>query len=293
MSVAIQERTGKTNVREAFKSAETDVKQREHYLEADEEYRLGCRYRDNKDPEAMRQIVNAHDKLAVSMAYKFKRYKVDINDLKQEARIALMKAVDKFDPEKGVRFSTYAMWWIKANLQQTVMSDYSHVRIGTTAEQKKLFFNLRGVQNEIVKKYPDLNSHEVNLAISDKMNIPLQTVEQMQARMSGDYSLNTPMSMVEGESREWIDFLESSEGSTETTFAQQEELRVRTKFLIAAMGETLTNIEQDILTRRRLQEEPETLETLSQEYGVSRERIRQIEVGAFEKVKKRMLTQKL
>ncbi|MEP1535986.1 MAG: RNA polymerase factor sigma-32 [Paracoccaceae bacterium] len=263
-------------------------------LDAETEARLAYAWRDDRDEAALHRLITAYMRLAVSMAFKFKRYGAPMNDLIQEAGLGLMKAADKFDPDRGVRFSTYAIWWIKASIQDYVMRNWSMVRTGSTSSQKSLFFNMRRVQarleRESASSGESLDKHQLRQLISTEIGVPLRDVEMMDGRLSGsDYSLNATQS-VEDEGREWIDALEDdSEQAAETVENEHDTAQLR-EWLLKALG-TLNQREQFIVQERKLRDEPRTLESLGKELKLSKERVRQLEAAAFAKMRKNLENQ--
>ncbi len=257
-------------------------------LDAEEEYMLAKAFREHGDKQAAHKLVTSHLRLVVKMAMGFRGYGLPIAEIISEGNIGLMQAVRRFEPEKGFRLSTYAMWWIKATIQEYVLRSWSLVKMGTTAAQKKLFFNLRRLKNriqEVTEK--TLQPHQVK-QIATELNVTEEEVTEMDQRMSGsDYSLNATVS--DDSESEFGDFLASSDPSQEERLSDYEEKHIRQTWLKNAM-EDLNDRERAILTRRRLQDEPATLEDLSQEYHISRERVRQIEARALEKLQQKMLT---
>ena len=251
-------------------------------LKPDEEYMLAKRYADYQDREAAHKLVTSHLRLVAKIAMGYRGYGLPVSEIISEGNIGLMQAVKKFEPEKGFRLATYAMWWIRASIQEYILRSWSLVKIGTTAAQKKLFFNLRKIKGQIAAvDEGDMNPDQVN-EIATRLDVSEEDVISMNRRMSGDQSLNTPLSS-EGGASEWQDWLVDESESQEVQLIAQQEKDNRSARLATAM-ETLNEREKEIFTRRRLTEDPETLEALSEDYGVSRERIRQIEVRAFEKV---------
>ncbi|MEO9896924.1 MAG: RNA polymerase factor sigma-32 [Paracoccaceae bacterium] len=263
-------------------------------LDAETEARLAYAWRDDRDEAALHRLITAYMRLAVSMAFKFKRYGAPMNDLIQEAGLGLMKAADKFDPDRGVRFSTYAIWWIKASIQDYVMRNWSMVRTGSTSSQKSLFFNMRRVQARLERESASsgetLDKHQLRQLISSEIGVPLRDVEMMDGRLSGsDYSLNATQS-VEDEGREWIDALEDdSEQAAETVENEHDTAQLR-EWLLKALR-TLNQREQFIVQERKLRDEPRTLESLGKELDLSKERVRQLEAAAFAKMRKNLENQ--
>ena len=257
-------------------------------LEADEEYSLAKNWLEKSDTKAAHKLVTSHLRLVAKIAMGYKGYGLPVADLIAEGNIGMMHAVKKFDPEKGFRLATYAMWWIKAAIQEFVLRSWSQVKIGTTANQKKLFFNLRRIKSKInALEDGDLSPNQVK-HIADRLDVSKKEVIDMNRRMlGGDYSLNSPISRHDGEEGQWQDLLVDEEDSQEIKFAKQEENNIRKKMMLEALS-LLKPREKDIIIKRRLSESPKTLEELSQEYKVSRERIRQIEVRAFEKLQEAM-----
>ncbi len=255
-------------------------------LEPEEEYMLAKRYEEHEDPEAAAQLVTSHLRLVAKIAMGYRGYGLPVSDLISEGNVGLMQGVKKFEADRGFRLATYAMWWIKASIQEYILRSWSLVKIGTTAAQKKLFFNLRRMKGEI-KALEEGDLKQENLeTIATKLKVSEQEVINMNRRMSGpDSSLNAP---VRADSEgEWQDWLVDDSDNQETVLADQEEMAERRKMLVDAM-KVLNERERKILAARRLEENPKTLEDLSQEYGISRERVRQIEVRAFEKLQKAM-----
>jgi len=255
-------------------------------LEPEEEYMLAKRWKEHEDPEAAARMVNSHLRLVAKLAMGYRGYGLPLGEVISEGNVGLMQAIKRFEPEKGFRLATYAMWWIKASIQEYILRSWSLVKIGTTAAQKKLFFNLRRMKGEI-KALEEGDLKQENLeTIATKLKVSEQEVINMNRRMAGpDSSLNAP---VRADSEgEWQDWLVDDSDNQETVLADQEEMAERRKMLIDAM-KVLNDRERQILAARRLQERPKTLEDLSQEYRISRERVRQIEVRAFEKLQKAM-----
>jgi len=253
-------------------------------LEANEEFMLAKRWREHKDPEAAHRLVTSHLRLVAKIAMGYRGYGLPINELIAEGNVGMMQAVKRFDPDRGFRLATYAMWWIRAAIQEYILHSWSLVKIGTTAAQKKLFFNLRRVKGQIKAiEEGDLSPEQVK-TISDRLAVPEEDVVTMNRRLAApDNSLNAPV-RTEGEG-EWQDWLVDDSPTQETRLAENEELSARQKLLGKAL-DGLNDRERHILIERRLKDEPATLEDLSKEYDISRERVRQIEVRAFEKLQK-------
>lgn len=255
-------------------------------LEANQEYMLAKAWTEHEDKEAAHQLVTSHLRLVAKIAMGYRGYGLPVADLISEGNVGMMQAVKRFDPEKGFRLATYAMWWIRAAIQEYILRSWSLVKIGTTAAQKKLFFNLRRLKGQIeAVEEGDLLPENVT-KIAEKLDVSEDDVISMNRRMTAhDHSLNAPLRAdAEGE---WQDWLVDEAPSQEMVAADKEERDIRLGLLEDAMSE-LNDRERHILTERRLSDPAKTLEELSQEYGVSRERIRQIEVRAFEKVQKHM-----
>jgi RNA polymerase sigma-32 factor len=256
-------------------------------LAKDEEYMLAKRWREHGDTQAAHKLVTSHLRLVAKIAMGYRGYGLPIGEVISEGNVGLMQAVKKFEPEKGFRLATYAMWWIRAAIQEYILRSWSLVKMGTTAAQKKLFFNLRRLKGEMAAlEEGDLRPEQVK-TIAHKLAVTDDDVIQMNRRLAGpDASLNAPVG-VEGDA-EWQDWLTDDSSETqETTIANSEEFDARMGLLRAALS-TLSERERHIIEERRLKDEPATLEDLSKEYGVSRERVRQIEVRAFEKLQKAM-----
>jgi RNA polymerase sigma-32 factor len=257
-------------------------------LEPQEEYMLAKRWVDHEDTVAAHKLVTSHLRLAAKIAMGYRGYGLPHADVVSEANVGLMQAVKKFDPEKGFRLATYAMWWIRASIQEYVLRSWSLVKIGTTIAQKKLFFNLRKVKNRIgAMEEGDLHPQNLKRIATD-LNVSEVEVQSMNRRLSGvDASLNATIS-VDGEgSTQWQDWLEDENSDQASDYAERDEFESRKELLTQAMSD-LNDREIDILTRRRLAEKTSTLEELSLDYKISRERVRQIEVRAFEKLQSRM-----
>ena len=254
-------------------------------LSAEEEYTLATRLRIHGDTDAAHQLVTSHLRLVAKLAMGYKGYGLPITDIMSEGNVGLMQAVQKFDPEKGFRLATYALWWVKAAMQEYILRSWSLVKIGTTAVQKKLFFNLRRAKNQI-QAYEDGDLNPENLEkISKQLNVPEKEVVNMNRRLSGaDPSLNAKISSDDGSQTEWQDWIEADTPNQEEEYVEKEEDSIR-KDLIAESLSVLNERELDIVQTRRLSEETTTLEELSEKYDISRERVRQIEVRALEKIK--------
>jgi RNA polymerase sigma-32 factor len=256
-------------------------------LAKDEEFMLAKRWQEHQDPQAAHRLVTSHLRLVAKIAMGYRGYGLPIGEVISEGNVGLMQAVKKFDPDKGFRLATYAMWWIRASIQEYILRSWSLVKMGTTAAQKKLFFNLRKAKSEIAAlQEGDLRPEQVS-QIATKLGVLDEEVISMNRRLAGgDASLNAPM-RADSES-EWQDWLmDEDTPSQETLVADSQEKQIRMSLLEEAMAE-LTDRERHILTERRLKDEPTTLEELAGQYGVSRERVRQIEVRAFEKLQKAM-----
>lgn len=253
-------------------------------LQPQEEYMLAKRYKEHEDPEAAERLVNSHLRLVAKIAMGYRGYGLPIGEVVSEGNVGLMQAVKRFEPDKGFRLATYAMWWIKAAIQEYILRSWSLVKMGTTANQKRLFFNLRRLKGKIqALDEGDLKPHQVK-EIATRLGVSEEEVVSMNRRLGGDASLNAPV-RAEADAGEWQDWLVDESDSQETLLANQEELDMRRKLLSDAM-DVLNDRERRIFEARRLSEDPITLEDLSGEFGVSRERVRQIEVRAFEKVQK-------
>ena len=260
-------------------------------LDAETELRLAYAWRDERDEQALHRLITAYMRLAISMASKFKRYGAPMNDLIQEASLGLMKAADKFDPDRGVRFSTYAVWWIKASIQDHVMRNWSMVRTGSTSSQKSLFFNLRRVQARLERESAaageELDRHQMRQMIATEVGVPLHDVEMMEGRLSGsDFSLNATQS-TEDEGREWIDALEDDSAQAAEVVEHDKDTDVLRGWLVNAL-DALNERERFIVRERKLRDRPRTLESLGDELGLSKERVRQLEAAAFGKMRKNL-----
>jgi len=253
-------------------------------LKPDEEFMLAKDWREKGDKEAAHKLVTSHLRLVAKIAMGYRGYGLPINEIVSEGNVGLMQAVKRFEPDKGFRLATYAMWWIRASIQEYILRSWSLVRMGTTAAQKKLFFNLRKVKGQIdALEDGDLSQEHVE-EVSRRLGVSEEEVVSMNRRLSGDSSLNAPVRN-DSESGEWMDWLVDEKLDPEAALEEDQELTQRRAMLQDAMSD-LNEREQRIFAMRRLSEEPMTLEQLSQEFDVSRERIRQIEVRAFEKVQK-------
>ncbi|SFG14769.1 RNA polymerase, sigma 32 subunit, RpoH [Palleronia marisminoris] len=257
-------------------------------LEPDEEYMLAKRWVEHEDTEAAHKLVTSHLRLAAKIAMGYRGYGLPQAEVISEANVGLMQAVKRFDPEKGFRLATYAMWWIRASIQEYILRSWSLVKLGTTSAQKKLFFNLRKAKNRIgALEEGDLRPENVK-QIANDLGVTEAEVISMNRRMAGsDASLNATISNDGEGSAQWQDWLEDEDANQADDYAEKDELQTRRALLGKAM-DVLNERERDILTQRRLQDQPVTLEELSGVYDVSRERIRQIEVRAFDKLQKRM-----
>jgi len=257
-------------------------------LTAEQEYMLAKRYQEHADPEAAAQLVTSHLRLVAKIAMGYRGYGLPVSELISEGNIGLMQGVKKFEPDRGFRLATYAMWWIKASIQEFILRSWSLVKMGTTAAQKKLFFNLRRMKNNL-QAFEDGDLHPDDVAeIARKLGVAETEVVNMNRRMAmgGDASLNVPMR--EDGDGQWMDWLADDSPLQDEAVAEAQEADVRHELLGQAM-EALNERERHILEQRRLTDDPKTLEELSQVYNVSRERVRQIEVRAFEKLQKAML----
>ena len=263
-------------------------------LDAETELKLAYAWRDERDEKALHRLITAYMRLAISMAAKFKRYGAPMNDLIQEAGLGLMKAADKFDPDRGVRFSTYAVWWIKASIQDYVMRNWSMVRTGSTSAQKSLFFNMRRVQARLEREAAtdglELDRHQLHQMIATEIGVPLRDVEMMEGRLSGsDFSLNAVQSADE-DGREWIDALEDDREQAAEAVEHSHDTEQLREWLLTAMN-ALNERERFIVRERKLREPARTLESLGGELGLSKERVRQLEAAAFSKMRKNLEAQ--
>lgn len=257
---------------------------RAELLDAETESQLARAWRDERDQAALNRLIHAYMRLAISMAAKFRRYGTAMNDLIQTASLGLMKAADKFDPDRGVRFSTYAVWWVKAELQEHVMRDWSLVRTGSTSGQKTLFFNLARVRSRLDRELGQPGPVALRAAVAAELGVSLGDVEMMEARLSGgDFSLNA-VQAGEGEGREWVDLLEDDAPRPAETVEAAHDLEILRGWLSDALN-GLSPRERLIVTERQLRAPGRTLESLGQELGLSKERVRQIEAAAHGKLR--------
>ncbi|MBX9864601.1 MAG: RNA polymerase sigma factor RpoH [Hyphomicrobium sp.] len=253
-------------------------------LEPDQEYMLAKRWRDDGDTDAAQELITSHLRLVARIAMGYRGYGLPIGEVISEGNVGLMQAVKRFEPERGFRLATYAMWWIRASIQEYILRSWSLVKMGTTAAQKKLFFNLRRAKSQLqALEEGDLKPEHVK-TIATKFGVSEEDVVSMNRRLGGDASLNAPV-RADSESGEWQDWLVDDAPDQEETLVKDDEMGRRKSYLSDALA-TLNDRERRIFEARRLADEPVTLEELSTEFGVSRERIRQIEVRAFEKVQK-------
>jgi RNA polymerase sigma-32 factor len=253
-------------------------------LEPNQEYMLAKRWREHNDPDAAQELITSHLRLVARIAMGYRGYGLPIGEVISEGNVGLMQAVKRFEPDRGFRLATYAMWWIRASIQEYILRSWSLVKMGTTAAQKKLFFNLRRAKSQLqALEEGDLKPEHVK-TIARKLGVTEEDVVSMNRRLGGDASLNAPV-RAEADSGEWQDWLVDDTPDQEERLVEAEELGLRKNYLSKAL-ETLNDRERRIFEARRLAEDPVTLEDLSAEFGVSRERIRQIEVRAFEKVQK-------
>jgi len=251
-------------------------------LEPDEEFMLAKRYKEREDPESAQKLITSHLRLVAKIAMGYRGYGLPISEVISEGNVGLMHAVKRFEPDKGFRLATYAMWWIRAAIQEYVLRSWSLVKIGTTAAQKRLFFNLRKVKGQIAALDDGSLHPEQVKRIAETLKVTEKDVVSMNSRLTGDASLNAPMRADEGTSQ-WQDWLVDDTPDQEQVLGESEEYSERMSMLSKAM-DVLNDREREIFKARRLKENPQTLEELAQIYSVSRERIRQIEVRAFEKV---------
>ncbi len=259
-------------------------------LDAETELELARRWRDEGDEAALHRLVTAYMRLAISMAAKYRRYGAPMNDLTQEAGVGLMKAAEKFDPDRGVRFSTYAVWWIKASIQDYVMRNWSLVRTGSTSSQKSLFFNMRRVRARLEREMEadgrQMSGAEIRRRIAEDLGAPLRDVEMMEGRLAGsDFSLNAQQAGEEG--REWMETLEDDSPNSEASVTRSRDLGTARNWIRDAMG-SLTDREKMIITARKIEDQPETLESLGAKLGLSKERVRQLEAQALRKMRRHL-----
>ena len=259
-------------------------------LDAETEADLARRWRDHRDEAALHRLVTAYMRLAVSMAAKYRRYGASMNDLTQEAGVGLMKAAEKFDPDRGVRFSTYAVWWIKASIQDYVMRNWSLVRTGSTSSQKSLFFNMRRVrarvETEAAAQGREMTGAEIRARIAEDLGAPMRDVEMMEGRLAGaDFSLNAQQAGEDG--REWMETLPDETPGSEEVVGRRRDLSAARGWIAQAMG-ALTDREKMIIIARKVEDTPETLESLGGKLGLSKERVRQLEAQALKKMRRRL-----
>ena len=253
-------------------------------LTVKEESRLANDWVDNRNSESAHKLVNSHLRLVVKIAMGFRGYGIPLNELVSEGNVGMIQSLERFDPSKGFRLSTYAMWWIRASIQEYILHSWSLVKIGTTAAQKKLFFNLRSLKGKLKAVDDGDLQPELVTEIADRLDVSEGDVIDMNRRMAGhDHSLNSPLS-IDNEG-EWINWIADDRDSHENAIIREDEFLKRKKMLDAAI-KNLNDRERQILTKRRLTDDPLTLEELSKSYGISRERVRQVEVKAFEKIQK-------
>jgi len=260
-------------------------------LDAETERDLAIAWRDRRDEAALHRLITAYMRLAISIAWKFKGYGASMNDLIQEAGLGLMKAADRFDPDRGVRFSTYAVWWIRAGMQDFVMRNWSMVRTGSTSSQKSLFFNMRRVrarlEAEAASEGMDLDRHLLRERIATEIGVSLKDVEMMEGRLAGtDFSLNAVQSDGE-DGREWIELLED-EGEQASDRLEREKDGIQLRAWLAESMASLTEREKRIIVARKLETPSRTLESLGEELGLSKERVRQIEAAALVKMRRKL-----
>lgn len=259
------------------------------YLERQEELDLAIRWAENRDQEALHKLTQAHMRLVISLAFKFKRYGLPTAELIQEGHIGLLEAAARFEPEREVRFSTYATWWIRASMQDFILRNWSIVRGGTSSNQKSLFFNLRKLRAEIARNGTTMNSQEIFTQLAQTLKVSVKDVANMDARFSGpDYSLNAPISDDDDGSSQRQDLLVSEEATPDQNVTMMVDGERENQWLYQAIG-VLNDRERRIMEARRLSEDVATLETLGEELGISKERVRQIEAKAMEKLKTALL----
>ena len=263
-------------------------------LDAETELELAYAWRDRRDEAALHRLINAYMRLAISMAGRYRRYGAPMNDLIQEAGLGLMKAASKFDPDRGVRFSTYAVWWIKASIQDYVMRNWSMVRTGSTSSQKSLFFNMRRVQARLEREASaqgvEMDGWQLRQLIATEIGVPLRDVEMMEGRLAGsDFSLNA-VQAADDDGREWIDALEDDSAQAAELVENRLDNEQLRDWLVTAM-QGLNDRERFIVRERKLREQPRTLESLGMELSLSKERVRQLEAAAFQKMRKSLEAQ--
>ncbi len=255
-------------------------------LEADEEYELAMLYQKTHDQKIAYKLITSHLRLVVKVVSKYKGYGLPIAEMISEGTLGLMSAIDKFEPEKGFRFSTYALWWIKASVQKYILNSWSLVKLGTTAAQKKLFFNLRKIKNKLNVVDDRQMSEPVLQKIAKSLDVTIQDVSDMNMRLQAhDGSLNTALSDSADSGAEWMDFISDNKPNQEETYGQIEVMRYRKRLFNEAL-KVLNSREKDILFKRRLTDKAETLEDLSRSYNISKERVRQIELNSIKKISK-------
>ena len=259
-------------------------------LSQDEEYDLAVKYKETKNQEIAKILVNSHLRLVVKVASKYRGYGLSAAEMISEGNIGLLYAIEKFEPEKGFRFSTYALWWIKASIQKYILNSWSLVKIGTTAAQKKLFFNLRKIKNRLNLNDDRELTSDVLHKIAGSLDVSVQEVKDMNTRLKAhDGSLNTIIDASGDNSSEWMDFIADTKPNQEDVFAYSETMKYRKKMFLQALV-VLNKREKDILYKRRLSEKAITLDDLSKFYGISKERVRQIELNSIKKIKKAVET---
>ena len=255
-------------------------------LSPEEEYDLAVKYKENRDPAIAQKLVNAHLRLVVKVVSKYRGYGLPVSEMISEGNIGLLYAVNKFEPEKGFRFSTYALWWIKASIQKYILNSWSLVKIGTTAAQKKLFFNLRKIKNKLNLMDDRDMSQDVMTGIAESLDVSVQEVMDMNTRMKAhDGSLNVVIDASSDSGSEWIDFISDNKPNQEDRLAYSETMAYRKRLFNQALG-CLNPREKDILFKRRLVDKSVTLDDLSKAYDISKERVRQIELNSIKKIKK-------
>jgi RNA polymerase sigma-32 factor len=260
------------------------------YLERDEEFELARRWREGRDQRALDRLTAAHMRLVISIAARFRNFGLPLNDLIQEGHIGLLEAASRFEPEREVRFSTYATWWIRASIQDYVLRNWSIVRGGTSASQKALFFNLRKIRARLAQKTSELERHDIHREIAALMGVSTDSVAMMDSRLSGpDMSLNAPLHEADGGTDDRQDFLVDGEPLPDETVGESMDAERRAEWLHKAMS-VLSDREMRILRERRLGEESATLESLGESLGISKERVRQIEGRALEKLRHELLS---